>query len=345
MRYIGSKTLLIPEIETVINRQVKKADVFCDIFSGTAVVSRHFKKCYEVISNDFLYFSYCLGRGTVENDETQIYKKLSESLGIKDPLQYFSNIKNKEIETQPKEKRFFQNNYAPTGGRMYLTDENALRFDFTRNTIEEWRNGGLLNDDEYFYLVACAVEGIPFVSNIKGTYGAFSKSWDKRSFKVYEPYRLAVETNGKNNRCFNEDGVGLLNRIEGDILYIDPPYNSRQYLPNYHVLETAALYDFPSLHGVTGLRNYDEQKSDFCSKSKVEAAFTQLIENAKFQHIIFSYNTDGLMVAQRIEEIMKSYGISHTFELTRIPYRRYKSRHETNLDGLCELIFYIEKKV
>jgi len=162
---------------------------------------------------------------------------------------------------------------------------------------------------------------------------------------VYEPYRLAVETNGKNNRCFNEDGVGLLNRIEGDILYIDPPYNSRQYLPNYHVLETAALYDFPSLHGVTGLRNYDEQKSDFCSKSKVEAAFTQLIENAKFQHIIFSYNTDGLMVAQRIEEIMKSYGISHTFELTRIPYRRYKSRHETNLDGLCELIFYIEKKV
>jgi adenine-specific DNA-methyltransferase len=189
------------------------------------------------------------------------------------------------------------------------------------------------------------VEGLPFVSNIRGTYGAFAKEWDKRSFKDYEPFRLDVISNAKNNCSYNEDGVQLLRRLSGDILYIDPPYNARQYLPNYHVLETAARYDFPTLRGVTGLREYGEQKSDFCVKGKVESAFAELLSNANYRHIIFSYNSDGLMSTARIEEIMRTYGAADTFELTEIPYRRFKSRSETELGGLKELLFYIEKRV
>jgi len=183
------------------------------------------------------------------------------------------------------------------------------------------------------------------VSNIRGTYGAFAKEWDKRSYKIYEPYFLDITSNGKSNRCFNEDGVKLLNRIHGDVLYIDPPYNARQYLSNYHVLETAARYDFPPLHGVTGQRPHMNQKSDFCVKSKVESAFTELMDNSNYRHNIFSYNTDGLMTVKCVENIMKTYGIPQTFELIQIPYRRFKSRSETELGGLKELLFYIEKKV
>ncbi|MDR1409247.1 MAG: DNA adenine methylase [Oscillospiraceae bacterium] len=345
MRFIGCKNLLLNDIECLINRHAPKAESFCDIFSGTATVARYFKQKYTVISNDLLYFSYCLQRGTIENDSISSFSVLHNVLGISNPIEYFSNITVVEVETLLRDRRFFQNNFAPFGGRMYITDVNALRFDFARNTIEDWRAGSLLNDDEYFYLVACVVEGLPFVSNIRGTYGAFAKAWDKRAFKVYEPLRLEVTHNGKKNRCYNEDGVELLKRISGDILYIDPPYNARQYLPNYHVLETAARYDFPNLHGMTGLRDDSGQKSDFCSKAKVEFAFEQLLKNAQYKHIIFSYNTDGLMSVERIAEIMKTYGIPENYEMTEIPYRRFKSRSEIELGGLRELLFYIEKRV
>ena len=114
--------------------------------------------------------------------------------------------------------------------------------------------------------------------------------------------------------------------VSGDILYIDPPYNSRQYAPNYHVLETIARYDNPPLSGVTGMRPYENQKSVFCSKHEVNDAFAQLIKDADFSHIVMSYSSNGLMKADFIEKILKDNGIASTFTLQKIPYRKYKSK-------------------
>ncbi len=202
---------------------------------------------------------------------------------------------------------------------------------------------GLICESEYFYLVACIVEGITFVSNISGTYGAFHKTWERRSQKQYQLFELDVTTNKKENKCYNIDGIELLKHICGDVLYIDPPYNGRQYLPNYHVLETAAKYDYPEVRGVTGQRGYENQKSDFCLKTKVTSAFDELVKNAQFKHIILSYSTDGLMTVDEIETIMKKYGKAETFKIYEIPYRRYKSRKLTLQGKLSELLVYIEK--
>jgi adenine-specific DNA-methyltransferase len=345
MRFIGSKVLLLDRIKEVIDDKAPDAQTFCDIFSGTAVVARYFKEWYEVSSNDLLYFSYVLQRATIENDSIPLFTHLKEKTGITDPLDYFNGKEKKEMEELSQERRFFQNTYAPTGDRMYLTDENALRIDYARCTVEDWKTAGLLNDDEYYYLVACIVEGIPFVSNTSGTYGAFHKTWERRSSKRYQLYRLDVTTNNKSNHCYNEDGVELLKRLRGDILYIDPPYNARQYLPNYHVLETAAKYDYPEVQGVTGQRKEEGQKSDFCQKKQVLTAFDNLIDNARYQHIILSYSTDGLMPVEDIEAVMKKYGKPETFQIYEIPYRRYKSRKVKETDRLKELLIYIEKQV
>ena len=293
MRFIGCKALLLDNIKSVIDENAPDAKSFCDIFSGTATVARYFKQWYEVTSNDLLYFSYVLQRGTVAVDCLPTYEILQENTGISDPVAYFNGLSLEQMERLPPERRFFQNTYAPIGGRMYINDENALRIDFARNITEDWRKVGFLSDDEYYYLVACIVEGIPFVSNISGTYGAFHKEWERRSYKKYELLRLPICTNGKNNTCFNGNGADVLKEISGDILYIDPPYNERQYLPNYHVLETAAKYDFPEVRGITAQRAYENNKSDFCSKTKVVGAFEELIANARFNHIILSYSTDG----------------------------------------------------
>jgi len=345
MRFIGRKTLLLDNIKEVIDENAPDAKTFCDIFSGSATVARFFKQWYEIYSNDLLYFSYVLQRATIENDSIPTFEILTEKLDINDPIDYFNSLEISKMEQLEQKKRFFQNTYAPTGGRMYINDENALRIDFARITTQEWYELGLINDNEYYYLIACIVEGIPFVSNISGTYGAYHKKWETRSYKKYQLYRLEVETNGKKNKSYNLDGTELLKRISGDILYIDPPYNGRQYLPNYHVLETAAKYDYPEVKGITAQRKYNNNKSEFCLKTKVVGAFENLIQNAQFEHILLSYSTDGLMSVQDIEKIMKKYGIEESFKIYWIPYRRYKSRSQKEKEELKEMIVYIRKKV
>jgi adenine-specific DNA-methyltransferase len=58
MRFIGNKSNLLSNIEKVINENCNgDENVFCDIFSGTSSVARHFKSRYKIISNDMLYFS------------------------------------------------------------------------------------------------------------------------------------------------------------------------------------------------------------------------------------------------------------------------------------------------
>lgn len=345
MRFIGCKTLLLNNIKELIDKKAPEAKSFCDIFSGTASVARYFKQWYEIISNDILYFSYVLQKATVENDEELKYIRLKKE-GIIDPIDFLNSMSTEQMEILSQEKRFFQNTYSPIGGRMYVNDQNALRIDFMRNKVEEWYKLKQINTNEYYYLVACLVEGIPFVSNISGTYGAYHKTWEKRSYKVYEAYKLSVTINNKCNKSYNEDGVKLLKRISGDILYIDPPYNSRQYLPNYHVLETAAKYDFPLVKGITGQRVDEDRKSNFCQKSKVYEVFDQLLKNAQYRHIILSYSTDGLMSISEIERIMKKYGKKDTFDIIFVPYRRYKSRAKSNSKNqLSELLIYIEKEV
>lgn len=340
MRYIGSKILLLKEIENIIKDKKINAKIFCDIFSGTSIVARYFKKDFEIISNDLLYFSFVLQKSTIENDNFPKFEKLQKFLNCE--LFYYLQNNSINLIKEP----FIYKNYSPNeySERQYFSNENALRIDFIRQTIDIWLENELINENEFFYLLSSLIESVPYISNITGTYGAYLKHWDKRALKKLELIKLDVLTNDKNNKCFNEDSNNLINKISGDILYIDPPYNSRQYAPNYHILETIAKYDYPEIYGKTGMRNYDDKKSDFCVKNKVIKAFTNLIENANFKHIIVSYSNEGIMSVSDIEKILKKFSKNNTYDLVQIPYRRYKHTSDNKKYNLQELLFYIEKR-
>ncbi|MCI9639575.1 MAG: Dam family site-specific DNA-(adenine-N6)-methyltransferase [Emergencia sp.] len=343
VRYIGSKVALLDSIEYVIKENTSGNEkIFCDLFSGTASVAKHFKNKYEVISNDFMYFSYVLQKATIENNHIPDFKKLKK-IGIQDPFKFLEESTCNKVE----ENYFITRNYSPYGEthRMYVSVQNAMRIDYIRSTIEAWKNENLLNQDEYFYLLASLIEGVPFVSNITGTYGAYLKNWDKRAYKNFEMIRLDVENNGHRNKCYNRDASELILEISGDILYLDPPYNSRQYAPNYHLLETISRYDAPKIKGVTGMRNYDKQKSAFCIKKDVANAFEDIMKKADFEHIVLSYSSEGIMSFSEIEEIMKKYGIAETYKKYNIQYRKYKSKINNEEKILYEYLFYIRKEV
>jgi len=344
MRFIGSKVLLLKEIEKIIVSNIKEAKVFCDIFSGTSTVGKYFKKKdYKIISNDLLYFSYILQRASIGINKQPRFKKIHNHIGI-DPIEF---LENQDIDIEDfKQTPFIYENYSPNvkSDRRYFTNENALRIDFIRQKIESWKQNELINEDEYFYLLAGLIEAIPFVSNIAGTYGAFLKYWDKRAYKKLELVRLELYNNNEENICYNQNSNQLIKLIDGDILYIDPPYNQRQYAPNYHILETVARYDSPDVKGKTGLRPYNDIKSKYCVRKDVLSNFDELISNANFKYIIVSYSTEGIMSVENIENTLKKYGKESTFKLYKIPYRRYKHRSKNVEHDLHELLFYIEKE-
>lgn len=341
MRYIGCKNKLLNNIESVINENCNNCVSFCDIFSGTGTVAEYFKTRYSIISNDYLYFSYVIQCAKLLNNKKPMFEKLRNVIN-EDPLDYLDNINEKNIKFD--ESLFFiKNNYSDFGNRPYLTSQNAEKVDKWRITIEKWKNDNLLSDAEYYYLVACVVEAVPFYSNISGTYGAFLKTWDRRALKDIKLERLDIVESIGTNKCFNKNSDELIKEINGDILYLDPPYNERQYLPNYHLLETVAKYDYPDIHGVTGIRGYSSQKSLWCQKRYVKEVFENMVSQANFKYVILSYNTDGIMSVEEIESIMRKYA-KEDVKTYRISYNRFKSRTLVNQSKLEELIFIIEKK-
>ena len=316
MNYIGSKYSLLDFLDKTIAKVsgYKTGDnyVFADLFAGTGVVGAFYKaKGCKVISNDIQYYSYAIIKHYIENNNDNINKDLFD---------YFNNLDGVE--------GFIYKNYcAGSGsGRNYFTDENGKKCDAIRIELERMYQNKEINEHTYFFYLGSLVNSIDKYANTASVYGAFLKHIKKAAQKkfILEPLQIIEGPIGK---AFNENINDLVKTIEGDVLYLDPPYNARQYCSNYHVLETIAKYDDPMLLGMTGLREAGQQKSDFCSKRNVKIVFEDIIANAKFKYIFLSYNNEGLMTLQEIEEIMSKYGEYSFF--TR-DYKRFKADKDEN---------------
>lgn len=340
MRYIGGKSHLLPEIQNLISQRTFGVHKIIDLFSGSGVVASHFKSLnFEVIGNDFLYFAYVLSRGSTALNKVPTFEKLN----LGSPIDYLNNLtfQNSNIAF---EDCFIYQNYSPheNVSRMYFQNDNALKIDIVRLTIEHWKKQDLISGDEYFFLLASLISAVPYVSNITGVYGAYLKYWDKRTFNSLELVNPTnIFSNGKAT-FYNQDCNSLLPTISADLLYADPPYNSRQYLPNYHILETIAKYDYPKIHGVTGMREYENQKSEFCTKRNVESAFRKMIQNANVRYIIISYNSEGLLSKEQLSSICLDFAKKNSFFCKDIDYRRYNNVG-TKSGRVTEQLYFFEK--
>lgn len=341
MRYIGGKGLLLDFIDRAIAENTQGVRTVMDIFAGSGIVSSHLKECgYNVVSNDILYFSYVLSRGTLPFGE----KPSFECLGGIDAVDFLNRLRLEDTSFS-QEQLFITNNYSPNAGceRMYFQPKNAIKIDIIRLKIEEWRKQELLSDDEYFYLLASLINAVPFVANITGVYAAYLKYWDIRTYNDIVLTHPDLIKNGSVSACYNKDYRDILPNINADLVYADPPYNKREYAPNYHILETIARYDYPQIKGVTGLRP-TESKSPFCSPKTVFNAFLDLIEKSSSRYIAISYNNEGLMAPGALTDMCLNFAVPGTFRLIECPYRRYKNKIPNNKKGLKEQLYLFEKK-
>lgn len=336
MRFLGNKESVVDEIETLlIEKNLMKRDLtFFDAFLGTGSVSEYLKDNFNIIGNDLLEWCVVYSSGRILRDKCTF-----DDLGF-DPIK-FLNSNTKVV------KGFFYKNYTPAESeRMYFSEYNGGRIDYFREQIESWYKNNQINKYEYDYLLASLLESVSLVANVAGVYGAFLKHWDPRALKEIEFVKVN-ELNNKmcgNVKFYNEKIEEIIDDIECDVLYLDPPYTQNQYGTQYHLLETLIKYDDPSISKVTGSRRTAPMRSDWSKNYKVHILFDRIISKTKAKYILLSYSSDGMMSKQFIEAILKRYGKEETFVCKEIVYKKYRNWKTKRNNKHFEYLFYIEKK-
>ena len=338
MRYIGSKTRILDFISDTVEQTYGTVNdaVIADLFAGTCAVSEMFKQQRaKVISNDYLHSSYALQVAKIK-----LNTEPTSQISYINAIQMLNGLDGT--------KGFFYNEYSIEGSRKsgvernYFSEENAKKIDSICIQMNEWRADGLISEDMLFLLSANLIDAITKVSNTSGTYGAFLKVDDKRKYKRLELMPVDFHDNQKDNEAYRSDIADIIDDLQGDILYLDPPYNSRQYPPYYHILETAVLYDAPPVYGITGRRPYQDSLSPFCMKEKALPAMLDIVKRAQFTDIYISYSTEGIINYETLCEELEIFGdVQYFFK----PYRRYKSNGGGNGEkDVKEIIIYVKKR-
>lgn len=321
-RYIGSKTKLLDWIFEIVNKECK-GESFADIFAGTGAVSARAAKSYhKIILNDILHSNFASYKGFFSHGPYNRDKVLNL-------VAHYNSI-------TPAQSRatYFSKNY---GGR-YFTANSAKIIGHIRNDLEEKRKE--LNDKEYYILLTSLLYSADKIANTVGHYDAFFKknaSDKKFIFRLIEPL---IKTGSVSiNR---EDANALVKHMEADIVYIDPPYNSRQYSRFYHVLETLTLWDTPKLKGVA-LKRPEENMSDYC-RSKAPEIFADLVKNIRAKYIVVSYNNTynskssssrNKIELDEIKKILSTKGKTKIFKKSHQAFNAGK----TNFDNHQEWLF------
>jgi len=323
-RYLGNKHKLLGFIEDIVNEKCNGFHSFCDIFAGTGVVGERFnKKNIKVISNDTLMSNYI-------SLTTFLLAKRLKSKSLEEKIAQLN-------EVDAKADNYFSHNYGGT----YFTLENARKIGAIRTEIDKIAE----DDEEKHALITSLIYAADKAANTVGHYDAFRKDLDSiRPVKLLIP-NINLENNA-NNEVFHEDANVLIRKIKCDVLYIDPPYNSRQYCDAYHLLENLATWDCPNVFGKAKKMDRSHLKSSYCLKN-ASKTFDDLIRNANCKHILISYNNTGESKHGRsnarisdkdIIRILKNKGKVEVFE------RDYKgfTTGKSDTKGHSERIFYCE---
>jgi len=339
-RYLGNKTKLMSKLLPYIKRYTKEGDTVVDLMCGTASVSEMLRiNGYSVIACDIMTYSvYHASVRLLAKEEPKF-----EKLGIgsyADVLSFLQTIK-------PIEGMFYRE-YSPEGTpsngtrpRQYFTSENAKAIDAITQQINIWKTDRKLTVLEESFLRHDLVLATNKVANIAGTYGHYRSKWSSSSLRNIILKKANIITHSNTNHLVLKGLAEELSKdIVADLCYIDPPYMKRQYAANYHILETLARGDEPEVVGISGLRPWRDQYSNFCSKRKIRESFRKILSEMNCNQFLISYSEDGLLDKNELNALFSEFGLVEFYE---IDYKRFKSNQSKLSKNMKEYLFYIKK--
>lgn len=262
-RYLGCKTKIAGFIRDVVTRTCGDIGSFCDPFAGTGVVSQAFNDEHtKVISNDHLFSNHV---------SLHTFLKASKA-GEKRLPELIMRLNSLPSDTD----NYFSSRYGGT----FFTKGVARKIGSIRDEIE----AVAVDETEKYALVCSLLYAMDRIANTVGHYDAYRRgASDGRPFRMMLPRLEDPRVNSK-NEVYNEDANDLVRRISSDVLYLDPPYNSRQYCDTYHLLENTAVWEKPETRGKAQKMDRGSLKSRYCSK-EATLALDDLVSHGLQVHI------------------------------------------------------------
>ena len=354
--YIGNKrrlldllTAAITTIEKKGSNPINKQGFFIDYFAGSGVVSRLAKELgYAVISNDWEYYTKIINKSFLENNE-DILKEFSSEGGLEQIL----NQLNSSLQHPSTQDSYIAQYYCPNDDqfpnieqeRMFYTQTNGRLIDNIRSQIDKIYHNkkDKISQKKRDLLLALLLYQSSLRSNTSGVFKGFHKGFGGTKGdalkRILSNIKLEVPVlSNKKNYCkvfqsnANHLAKKLKNKLQAEIVYLDPPYNQHQYGSNYHLLNTIAKNDKPTISkkffhngkktNKSGIRkDWSKTRSTYCYKQTAVNSFTNLIENINAKYLLVSYSTEGIIDFEQMLTILARKG---KIDIVTTGYTRFR---------------------
>jgi adenine-specific DNA-methyltransferase len=313
MRYFGSKCSTVQSLYDLVSAKVRSGSL-CDPFGGIGVVGSFFKAHgYRVCSGDILTFAHYFQLASIQASRMPNFSRLRTTLG-------FTALREVVdcLNTAKRNSGWFVREYSEK--RQFFTPDNASRIEGCRVLLRRWRNQGLLSDLEYAVLAASLINSMDKVANTAGTYYAYLKQWQRKALQRFF-FRFVSPTRGVPGcRAVLADAKIVVGLEDWDVLYLDPPHNSRSYDGYYHLPETLALGAAPKTSGKAGIPMRPKRQSLFNVSRKALGALEEILAAAQFRLLVFHYSDDGIIPKADLKRLFSSVGRTQCRTLTALGY-------------------------
>ena len=289
MRYFGSKKSTLAQLERFISKP--SGDSICgDLFGGIGIVSSLCKSIgYRVITADQLVFATYFQTATLEYSIQPSFRRLRKSFGWSNSMDVCAhlnrchNLGTNWLVTEYSVKRHF---FRPA---------NANKIQAAWNQIRVWDDDGLLNRKERAFLLASLINSLDYVANTAGTYYAYLKNWTRKALHPFKYRFLKPVAGAKGCIVLRGDASRIYRNYEFEFLYLDPPYNSRNYSLYYHLPETIARCEEPSVRGKAGIPSRKPLYSSMYRSESAKELLSEILRDCEFSTIGIQYCDNGLM--------------------------------------------------
>jgi len=268
-RYLGNKYRLLPFITSIVSEYCPEVSSFADLFAGTGAVASAFTS-KQLILNDILYSNYICHLAWFSPANFSVAT-------VAELISYYNSVAVTD-----------DNYMSYTFGNTFFSVEVCRQIGYIREDIESRFLAGSLTERERALLITSLLYAADKIANTCGHYDAYRQvDLQKRVLELALP--TTYSDLNPLNKCYNQDCNSLAPSLSADLVYLDPPYNSRQYCDTYHLLENIAQWRQPAVSGVARKMERSSLKSSYCT-NKAAAAFDDLIRQISAKYILLSYN-------------------------------------------------------
>lgn len=339
--------------ETIFEHYKNDNIRFLDGFSGTTVVSKHCQDNYnwtQYLSDISDYSEVLSSRLFLANCS----KKVFDHLEVLQTLNGIEGIIFNEFSINGTPKTVTADKFEgqPVNSRMFFTEEVGKKIDAMRQYIQQHYVNGDINEYDKNLLLMLMIAFADKNANTTSIYGAYLKKQDRPAIYIPEDFISTLKREYKEKpiapKAFLKgDIITNLNQLNDlDVAYFDPPYNTRKYESNYHILNYLSNLNFTidliKQGSKTGLP-VTQAVNLFGSKKGTRTIFKELILTGaeRSKNIFISYSSDGEMTPEEIQDICSDNKLE--LNIYTQDYKKFKAKDIETEAKLTEIIYHIRR--